>query len=493
LPWRRLAEIIGREANYRAGGREMEGRMSLSIFMTALRYNLFLILFLSIVSVLVGLVALEGMEGALLAMVMLFLLEIMIGVISMAMSLQTIISDGLLNPLQHLPISEDELRKALSLLGIYWGGLALPFIMLPAGLLSSIILRDPSLLLGFSSASIFAMILSIALGYLAGSFEGKYTRRISRRILSTLIWVLILGIGLMVSFIGDKLPELLESSTDPGALAILPPLSFLHAARSPLPLISSSLWILISLSLLRAGISRFWRAVSSSEFEAPATVTWSISFGSRALLMRELKLIVRNPRILASLLVYSLILPLSLLVPTLTGVGEPGVLPLILLAVGGLQGSLGPYYLYIVEAAGAEALYILPITRSRIASIKANSFLLMTAPISLAIMIVELYLYGAPHGVIASALYASTLLGSTHLNSLAYAHMLPKEPAHWSVETFTRWVYGALTIMEILFYISPFLIALLSVSHALLLAIPYLMIIYVISLLLVRRMRKMPL
>ncbi|MCS7103760.1 MAG: hypothetical protein NZ992_07785, partial [Candidatus Korarchaeum sp.] len=364
--WRKIAEVIAREANYRAG-KEMGGRRNLNLMTagSALRYNLFLMLILTMISILTGLSALSGREEALFTIIVLFLVEVMLGMLSMALNLQTIISDELLHPLQHFPIEEGELRKALSLLGIYWGGLALPFAMIPAGLVFSVLHGDLSFLLGFSSASICAMLLSIALGYLAGSVGGRYTRSLSRRAFSTVIWVILLGAGLMMNPVLSGFSEFLGSSEGTlGMLTALPPISFLHIAGDPLSFVSSILSMILSLALLRIGTSRFWRIASSPEVASVRIASWSISFGIRASLVRELKLSFRNPRMFASILVYSFLFPLFLIFPMLTNLQEleefRGVLSLIPLILGGLQGSFAPYYLYIVEAAGAKALYNLP-------------------------------------------------------------------------------------------------------------------------------------
>jgi len=224
--WKVIAEAIAREANYRAQ-REMS-RRNLSI-MTAgsiLRYNIFIILILSFISGMTGLASFEGREAALLVSIPLFIVEIMLGTLSMALSLQVIVSDKLLEPIQHLPIEERDLRRALSLLGIYWGGLALPFAMIPAGLISSIILSDPSILAGYLAASITGMILSLALGYLVGSIAGKYTRSLSRRAISTLLWTILIGFGFFLNVIMRTFSSM-EDLSALNLLKVVPPLSFL--------------------------------------------------------------------------------------------------------------------------------------------------------------------------------------------------------------------------------------------------------------------------
>lgn len=199
---------------------------------------------------------------------------------------------------------------------------------------------------------------------------------------------------------------------------------------------------------------------------------------------------------LASLLVYSSILPLLLLAPMLTDLQEleefRNAIPVIPLILGGLQGSFAPYYLYIVEAAGAKSLYSLPMTRSKLASIKAGSFLLLMVPVSIGVTVAIVHTLGAPSGISAASLYVLTIVGSTHLNSLIYAYMLPGGPAHRSVETFSRWLIGVLMLLESIFYFSVLAIALLS-EGPLLSAALYVALIYALSLLLASKLGSRPL
>ncbi|MDW8036332.1 MAG: hypothetical protein RMI85_07745, partial [Candidatus Korarchaeum sp.] len=123
-----------------------------------------------------------------------------------------------------------------------------------------------------------------------------------------------------------------------------------------------------------------------------------------------------------------------------------------------------------------------------------SSFLTLMVPVSLGVMIVLVCILGVLNGITSALLYVLTLIGSTYLNSLAYAYMLPKEPAHWSVETFSRWLIGALMILELIFYFSIFAIAFLLPSEGLfLLTVPYLAVIYTLSLLLASRLSNTPL
>lgn len=505
MSWRRIAEILAREATFRAQ-REMSmsrGKSKLDIITSknALRYNFFVISLLSLISILVGLASFEGKEAAVSVMLPLFLIEMMVGTLSVALTVQVIISDDLVKPIQYLPVSESELRKALTLLDIYWGGVALPFTMIPAGLVSTIILRDLSLAMGFTLASIVAMLLSIALGYLAGSIGGRYTRSLLRRTFSTVIWVILLGIGFLMSPLMEAVSGILQPTKGSlGVLTFIPPFSFVFILENLFSLASSAIFFLLSLGLLRYGIGRFWRIATSPEVIASVKPpSWKLSFGIKSVIMRDLKIASRNPRMMASLVVYSLAFPIVLIGPVLSGsrsISEPGflrsVFPIVSMSIGGLQASYSPYYFYIIEAAGARALYTLPLTRSKLASMKLFSMLIFNSiPISI-VSVGLIYFLGSEIGLTSVASYLLTLFGSAYLNCLAYARMLPRSPASWSVETFGRGLIGLFMIVQTAIYIALLTISLTLPSRVevFVIAVVYLATVYASSLYLAWSMRK---
>jgi hypothetical protein len=485
--WKVIAEAIAREANYRAQ-REMS-RRNLTI-MTAgsiLRFNIFIILILSSISGMMGLASLEGREAALLVSIPLFILEIMMGTLSMALSLQAIVSDKLLEPIQHLPIEERDLRKALSLLGIYWGGLALPFTMIPAGLISSIVLSDPSILAGYLAASITGMILSLALGYLVGSIAGKYTRSLSRRAISTLLWTILIGFGFFLNAIMRTFSPM-EDLSALNLLKAVPPLSFLDWSLTSL--ISSSLTFALSLALLAYGTSRFWRAAISPGEAAPVSSSWNLSFGVKSIVMKDIRIALRNPRMLATLIVDSIALPLFLISSMIEGFGKLDSTALVIsISLGVLQAAYSSYPFYLLDSSGARALYTLPISRREVASMKTLSLLTFNSIPFILISMGLIYL-----GIWASIpAYLMALAGSGYLNCLIYAKMLPKEPANWSVETFERWIITIILMIQTIFFISLVIISQFFPIFALWLSSLSLIAVYGASLYLSHEMRGEPL
>ena len=485
--WKIIAEAIAKEASYRAQ-REMEWR-DLTI-MTAggiLRYNILVILILSFISGLTGLASLEGREAAVIVAIPLFMIEIMVGTLSMALSLQTIVSDKLLEPIQHLPIEEGELRKALSLLGIYWGGLALPFAMIPAGLISSMILSDPSILAGYFAASITGMILSLALGYLVGSIGGKYQRSLFKRTISTLLWTILIGFGLFINAIMGTFSNFSEPYLS--MLRLVPPLSFLDWSLHSL--VSSALTFALSLTLLVYGTSRFWRAAISPGEATSVSLSWKLSFGVESILMKDLKIALRNPRMLAPLIVYSIALPLFLIGSMIEWIKLDIITTIVLsISLGTLQAVYSAYSFYLLDSTGARALYTLPMSRREVASMKTLSLLTFNSIPFILISISFIYLWGIWAFI---PIYLIALTGSGYLNCLIYAKMLPKEPANWSVETFKRWIITIIMMIQTILSLPLIVISQFLPTFALWLSSLYLVAIYGASLYLSHELRDEPL
>lgn len=59
----------------------------------------------------------------------------------------------------------------------------------------SYLLEDPQILLEAAIGSIVALFLSFGLGYLAGFMATRYTRSLRLRTVSTMVWLLALGVG----------------------------------------------------------------------------------------------------------------------------------------------------------------------------------------------------------------------------------------------------------------------------------------------------------
>ncbi len=458
MVWKKLAEIIAREASYRSAkerGKRSFFRLTKG---SMLKYNALLIVIFTFISVSMGFGAFAGKELSIIMLMMLSLMEIMMGILIMALNTQVLISDKLLDPMFRLPVSEDDIRRSLSWVGMYWGEAALPFVLIPAGLIMSLILCDVIFFLSSLLMALMGLLISLGLGYLVGSLASRYTRSLKGRAISTLVWVLALGIGFLIGPVSSIVEESLSAGI--GIINWIPPVSFIFMFQDPVALVTSSASLLLSYLLLKYGTNKFWNAATRGEVPLPKSpVKWSIRYGLVAAVLREIKIAVRTPRILASVIIYSIFLPLSILFPSLS-TNLPAefkeYIPILALAVGGLEG-FSLLYLYIMEAAGAKSLYSLPLRRSDIAILKFLAFSTVNAPLILAMSAAMLLFPGA--GILPFLVYIGSFMGSSLMNSLMYANMLPEEPSHWSSETFGRNIIGALMIGEMGFY---FLIGVLA-------------------------------
>ncbi len=449
MAWRSVASVVAREAAYRSSRKYGKDRTLLRISGgSVLKYNAMIMAILCFISVSMGMAAFGGREVVLPVFPTMFLLEVLLGTMIMAINLQVLISDKLLEPLYHLPLEEADIRRALSWLSIYWGGAALPFLVVPGSLLIAYILNDWGIALSGTLMSVAALVLAIGLGYLVGSIAPRYTRSLKGRLMSTFAWLLILLIGFIMGPTIEHLSE--ELSAGHAFIRQVPPLSFFYMFEDVTSLLSSILTFLFSLLVLKYGINRFWRLATRGEVPLPkAPAKWSISYGLRASLAKEFKLISRTPRLLASTLVYSVIFPLSFVLSVISEPLPPElmyILPPMAVGIGGL-GGLSIFYLYTAEAAGAQFLYLLPIRRSDVGIIKFLVFTIANLPLIAAIGLVFSLLQGAL-GLLPFILYASTFIGSALLNSLLYANFLPKEQSHWSSETFGRNLLALIVLGE---------------------------------------------
>ncbi len=452
MHWRRAAEIIAMEAAYRSARKHGKGREFIRITgKSALRYNILLTLMFSLLSSSLGLGAFLGREVSYLLLSVLFMMDVVMGVLTMALNLQMLISDRLLDPLKHLPIDEGGVRSILLWMGLYWGGAALPFLIIPAGLISSLILGDLITLLASVLMSFSSLNLSLGLGYLAGSYSSDYTRSRKGLMRSTLAWLSLLSLGFAIGPVASWFLSSIETGARIPEWMI--PLSFCYLT-SPRALISSSALLLLSVTVMILGYMRFWRKISVEEASAPPRPPkWSLTHGPWAALLREMRIVSRTPRVLASLIIYSLVFPVSLISPQKTFLGNflgPNYASLFMLSVGGL-GGFSVVYLYISESSGAKALYLLPLTRSRVAAIKTLSFLLLNLPLLVAVALV-LWIASGWEGILNTLIYVTSFSGSSLLNSSVYAVMLPDAPSHWTSETFGRNLIAAIFSVESGFY-----------------------------------------
>ena len=162
-----------------------------------------------------------------------------------------------------------------------------------------------------------------------------------------------------------------------------------------------------------------------------------------ALVIKDLKLLTREPRLFANAVMMTALPILMMLILSMRGSGSGLVSATTSPAIASVLGvfsSLAVDTLYFVESSGARALYYLPITRAEIAVSKALAAMAITAPaVGVAAAAVSAY-SGAPPGLVLAnvGLAIAAGAGFTLINSAIMASWVPREPSEWGEQLFIR-------------------------------------------------------
>ncbi len=437
--WFRISEILAKEAQYRAGRRT--GSMRRLSFGTGslLKSNLVTVAFFSMFSTTFGFMVTSSPA---LGLGFAGLMELFFGIITTAPALQNMVSDKLLDPLAYLPLNEREIRKSLLYIVLYWGGIGLLFIVLPAAVAGALLTHNLYLILWGSLEAVSLLLLSVGIGYIAGSVSPKLSGRPLSRILSTLAWLAVMSFGFVFMAVNNfSFSHSPQSSlkTSKDLLEAIPPFSFGSAsAGSPLSVTSSLAFLLFSMLLFKTGADRFWRALSAEMLivkpGSDVKLQWKLWSGPLpSPVFKDLKLLIRNSRMLAST-IYVFFIPLFAASPFFFGsVHKLYSLILILMpwmgtAVGSAVGNL-----YLTEGSDSRFLYLLPITKGSIVRSKALALAVLAIPISLMyfLLMMDVPLIGAK---VALAFLLSSI-GFLFLDSYLIMMRLPREMASWSRQT----------------------------------------------------------
>ncbi len=458
--WMEISRILAKEASYRARRRGVRRTRLMSLVGGGLvRSNLLgallftgMSLFFSVGAVFDGrlIVPMIGVLG---------LVELLVGAFATASTVHVILSEGLLEPLSTLPVTDSDVRTALLGVGIYWGGLSMLFAVLPG---AALVAAKRGLWPLAAWASLEAgslLLLAFGVGYLLGSLGPRYTRSRVSRALQTLAWLLFFGFGLLFQLLPQEAVGFSEEVGVPGWLLLIPPFSFPAAALGVgKAAVSSLASALLGAAVMRLGAGRLWRAASSGAFVLPTGAPargWRITAGRLQFLRKDLKLLGMNPRMLASTVYYAVIGPALVLAPLLTEATAGGLIGRFLPAIGlffGGVGGAGVFYLYALDAEGARLLYLLPLSRGDVARQKAATLAVTVSLIVVAVGAAGAISAGPLLGLASTVTYALTLLGSAMINSAILARRLPREPSAWTQETFSRGTLGLLTLAEFVLF-----------------------------------------
>jgi hypothetical protein len=459
MSWKEVADVLAREASYRAMKRGE--RKTFIGFSGLLRSNLLGAVLMTLISLSVSAGALFERSFLIAALGVLGLIELLLGAFTVAGSVHVVLSEGLLEPLSFLPVDEKDIRKAFLMTGVYWGGLSMIFALIPGVLMLAFGLKIWALI-PFGLIEAFSiLLLSFGIGYLAGSLGPKYTRSRISRVIQTVVWLIFFGFGVMFQFV----PRFVPKTSNIPYIELIPPFSFAGASiGSREAMLSSLVFLLLSILLFRAGAERLWRVASSGIFllpQFPAERKWSIRVGSMQLLRKELRLMTMNPRILASTFYSMIMAPIVFIIPLITDskLNVAQFIPALSLFAAGFVG-LSVYYLYVVEAEGALLLYLLPITRGYLARQKAIALFLLSIPILLLIGVACYLIGGIFMAFTCTIIYATTALGSSMIFSSSIVTYLPKEPSIWTQET----LKGKITAISLAGIIATGVIALIAAT-----------------------------
>ena len=452
----RIASVVVREALYRSRRRWRRRKLRVT---SALKTNIIGILAFSFISLSVGSIVLDS--PGLIAQVfgILGVIEFIVGAYGSASNVNVILEEKLLEPLTYLPVDERVIRREVFLSIFYWGGVYLLFLVAPAAFLASMALKSVKPFLWGLIEALTIFVLAEGLGFIIGSLSPRYTRSILSRAVQTLIWLVFMSIG-MFYFLTVRALE----SLSVWWIKVVPPFSFGAAFESLSSAAASLSLTVLSVIIFKLGVKRFWRRLTAGRIVAPPVVAaWKVEASKFALLRKDLKLLLRNPRVLASSIYYSIVFPLFIIAPFIAGLGGEALkfLPGLAVFLGGTGGT-GVYYYYVIEGEGAKTLYFLPINRKRLAREKVLLLTLIDSLAVIAFLAVGVLTRKNLIGLVAAVSYWLTAYGSGLLNSMLLVRMLPKQLSSWSRETFGRGkimvlsfvetiVFGSLSFIPVLF------------------------------------------
>lgn len=367
----------------------------------------------------------------------------------------SVIREGLIDLLRLLPLNDKDITKIyVYALTLYWGGLAVAFLFIPflgaeAYLVITGYLSPAHLLIAsFAAATtlVFAYSAGLALG--AQSYIGR--KGTIMRAASVAGWVLTLLLFFLTYYSYSVALTMTESLAPFLATwgYLIPFVGLAFADTVLKALISLALTLGLLLPTTRAAVSRISAILRGAE-TAPALTSGhgspeAVVRGKlTALIVKDLKLLSREPRLLANAIMMTALPVLMMVVFSITGKDSGLVSSTTSPAIAALLGvfsSLATDTLYFVESSGAIALHYLPVTRAEIATSKALSSLIITLPaVSAVTVAISAYSGTPPHIILANtSLAAGMAAGFALINSAIMASWVPKEPTEWGEQLFIR-------------------------------------------------------
>ena len=507
---RKLAQILAREVMYRS---RRTGYKSFSFLKrdkvgapSALKSNALGAIFFSIISLTIISPLFYAAQGGanvenlfIELSVFLIMFEALMSLLLAISFTSTFINEKLVEALKILPLREKEILRAyVEALLLYWGGLSNIFTFLPGMLLAvyfSTLGYLPIIqpLLGIISGFL-VLSMSYSIGIAIGTFSSLVKKRKTFRFISAIAWLLVFVLlysgSSLLRFITPMIGEELS-----GWIALIPFIGLLAAHRNILEgLFSTIVSLMIIYCSYKIALSKLKKLLTLEpkvsaiipkagfKVEKPAA---KLSIKSRGFLVgfmvKDFKLLGREPRRLANVL-YMLILPIMIFLPTLIS-KNPGEAPSFLLVMpsiifGFFSGTIVSLLFYI-ESSGARVLYMLPLTRRKLALVKAAEAYLLALPGAAIILALNLYLAVEISQAIANMLFVvlASLTTSIAISSLTVWH-LPEAPSDWTEASMSRFYRGMIYLAYYALLMVVTFVILFSIKY-LLLAFVYTSIAYI--------------
>jgi len=380
------------------------------------------------------------------------------------------VSERLADLMILLPLDERTLTKVYLLaLFLYWGGASVIFLFVPPLAILLFKSASPILFAVALLSSLMLLMFSYSLGLAIGTYAQLVKKKSILRALATVAWLVVLlgfySAGYLVEYLAEALS--LEYSYLYSLIPFIGPLFYQYNTIGSVISVAATIGLAISAYLFavdRLGVLTGQlppaavapklvkvkpkvRAVRAAKVEIKSSLLGFI--------LKDLRILVREPRRLANLL-YFLAFPLIMLVPTLTRAGafETGFSKALLLGMCGLIGGaigLVSDVMYYIEGEGAKVLYYLPITRRKLALMKTAAVALLILVASTLVAAVTAVASGS---ILLSALIfiltASLALSTSLISSSITAHFLPEYPSSWTEATVSKAVQIAVKIVLII-------------------------------------------
>lgn len=371
-------------------------------------------------SALVGISTSPSSCPASLSLGLLGLLEIFVGAFFTASTVHSITELGLLDPLARLPVEERTIRLAVLGAAVYWGGAVLPLAVLPAALILGVRLGSSGLVAWGILESLSTALLSIGGGFSAAALYPRAREARGSRLASLIAWTALFGLGATFNLALVR-GWLSRGAGCPPHVMVLPPFSY-PAASVGFRWANATSASFSILSALAAwyGVGHLWSALSEEWTPVPEFFR-DRGGGSRPLplpypLVKDMKLLLRDPKLLASVAYYAAVGPALLGAAAILSPGrEVAVrLPPASLLLGGLTGWVA-VYLLVLEGSGAGFLATLPVGASEVTLFKSALSCLLCAPSAAGIAALGARLGSPLAGVASGVTYLLAVASSSSL------------------------------------------------------------------------------